>query len=207
MSAYLCLLIAVSCVVIATAEERRAICIITGSVISGNVTFVQAEDDGEVIVTGIITGLTKGKHGFHVHEKGDISEGVGCKTTGGHFNPDKVNHGGPSDEIRHVGDLGNIFAEDNGIAQISITDKKISLTGRNSIIGRAIVVHSDSDDLGRGGFSDSLTTGHAGTRLGCGVIGIQYPPGAWLGSPSSASLRSSLSIFIISLALLIRAIH
>lgn len=84
-----------------------------------------------------------------------------------------MNHGGPTDEIRHVGDLGNIYAEENGVAQISLTDSKISLTGPNSIIGRAIVVHSDSDDLGRGGFSDSLTTGHAGTRLGCGVIGIQ----------------------------------
>lgn len=83
------------------------------------------------------------------------------------------NHGAPTDEVRHVGDLGNIYAEDNGVAQISITDNIISLTGRNSIIGRAVVVHSDADDLGRGGFSDSLTTGHAGTRVACGVIGIQ----------------------------------
>lgn len=54
-----------------------------------------------------------------------------------------------------------------------ITDSIISLVGKYSILGRAVVVHSDVDDLGRGGFSDSLTTGHAGTRVACGVIGIQ----------------------------------
>jgi len=45
------------------------------------------------------------------------------------------------------------------------------LSGPNSIIGRAVVVHSGVDDLGEGGFDDSKTTGHAGGRLGCGVIG------------------------------------
>jgi len=33
-------------------------------------------------------------------------------------------------------------------------------------------VHADEDDLGRGGFPDSKTTGHAGARIACGVIGI-----------------------------------
>lgn len=33
-------------------------------------------------------------------------------------------------------------------------------------------VHADPDDLGKGGFEDSKTTGHAGGRLACGVIGI-----------------------------------
>lgn len=41
-----------------------------------------------------------------------------------------------------------------------------------SIIGRAVVLHADADDLGRGGFADSKTTGHAGPRIACGVIGL-----------------------------------
>lgn len=82
------------------------------------------------------------------------------------------NHGAPNDTDRHVGDLGNIEAGQNTVATISIVDHVISLKGPHSIIGRAIVVHSDVDDLGKGGFADSLTTGHAGTRVACGVIGI-----------------------------------
>ena len=40
-----------------------------------------------------------------------------------------------------------------------------------SVIGRSLVIHEDEDDLGKGGFPDSLTTGHAGKRLDCAVIG------------------------------------
>jgi len=46
------------------------------------------------------------------------------------------------------------------------------LTGEYSVIGRSCVCHADEDDLGRGGHSDSLTTGHAGARLACGVIAL-----------------------------------
>ncbi|RZF37799.1 hypothetical protein LSTR_LSTR007161 [Laodelphax striatellus] len=91
-------------------EERKAIAVLKGDVgVTGNVTFTQI-DDGPVTVTGIVTGLSKGNHGFHIHEKGDISSG--CTSTKGHFNPEGKKHGGPTDTDRHVGDLGNIFAED-----------------------------------------------------------------------------------------------
>ena len=69
-------------------QERRAIVVLKGDIVSGNVTFVQAEEGGPVVLSGTVSGLTKGKHGFHIHEKGDISGG--CKTTEAHFNPDKV---------------------------------------------------------------------------------------------------------------------
>ncbi|KAJ8961049.1 hypothetical protein NQ314_005978 [Rhamnusium bicolor] len=82
-----------------------------------------------------------------------------------------VNHGAPEDKTRHIGDLGNIIADSTGTATIKIKDTTIELEGDNSIIGRAVVVHAGEDDLGKGGHSDSLTTGHAGGRLACGVIG------------------------------------
>ena len=73
---------------------------------------------------------------------------------------------------RHAGDLGNIDAADEK-AIINKTDKEISLfPGKGCIIGRSVVVHADPDDLGRGGYADSKTTGHAGARLACGVIGF-----------------------------------
>jgi len=68
--------------------------------------------------------------------------------------------------------LGNIEAKSDGVAEVDISDKIISLTGEHSIIGRAIVVHAKEDDLGLGGASDSKTTGAAGARVACGIIGI-----------------------------------
>ena len=37
--------------------------------------------------------------------------------------------------------------------------------------GRSIIVHEDSDDLGKGHHADSLITGHSGKRLGCALFG------------------------------------
>ena len=51
-------------------------------------------------------------------------------------------------------------------------DHLVKLIGPLSVIGRAVVVHADRDDLGKGGHELSLTTGNAGGRVACGVIGI-----------------------------------
>ncbi|THG03527.1 hypothetical protein TEA_009753 [Camellia sinensis var. sinensis] len=69
---------------------------------------------------------------------------------GPHFNPFKKDHGAPSDKERHAGDLGNIVAGPDGVAEIFIKDMLIPLRGQHSILGRAVVVHADPDDLGRG---------------------------------------------------------
>lgn len=83
-----------------------------------------------------------------------------------------MNHGAPNDTVRHVGDLGNVESDANGIAQVDMTDLEISLSGPNNVIGRAIVVHSGEDDLGRTDHPDSKVTGNAGGRWACGVIGV-----------------------------------
>lgn len=153
-------------------QTTYAICILNpdgGSGVSGVTKFVQTAG-GKTIVNATIKGLKAGKHGFHVHEFGNLTEG--CKTAGAHFNPFKKTHGGPEDEERHVGDMGNIVADESGETTLVYEDALIQLTGEHSIIGRSVVCHADEDDLGRGNFEDSKTTGHAGARLACGVIGV-----------------------------------
>src|SRR5207249_4636687 len=62
-----------------------------------------------VHVTGALTGLAAGNHGFHIHELGDCSA-ADFTSAGGHFNPAGNPHGGPKDAKRHEGDMGNIEA-------------------------------------------------------------------------------------------------
>lgn len=127
------------------------------------------EADPGLFFHGTIHGLMPGKHGFHIHEFGDLTEG--CKSLCAHFNPYEKEHGGPNSRIRHLGDLGNITADENKIAHVAIHDRTLRLKGPHGILGRSIVVHADEDDLGLGGHPLSKTTGNAGKRILCGVIG------------------------------------
>ena len=128
------------------------------------------QDPGKpTIIRGLIKGLEPGEHGFHIHEFGDLSDG--CASAGGHYNPDGVDHG--DIDGGHVGDLGNITANEKGEARFKIVARRVDLSGDRSVVGRAVVVHADRDDLGKGGDEESLKTGNAGDRLGCGVIRLR----------------------------------
>lgn len=83
-----------------------------------------------------------------------------------------MDHGAPNDQVRHVGDLGNIKANEQGVAETKFSDQVITLAGHWSIVGRAVVIHSGIDDFGKSNHPDSKKTGNAGGRAGCGVIGI-----------------------------------
>ena len=123
-------------------------------------------------IYGNVSGLTPfKKHGFHIHESGDLTDG--CASACAHYNPFKKNHGGRDSEERHVGDLGNLEGDENGNCNFSFINKLVKVYGETSVIGRSVIIHEDEDDLGLGGYNDSLTTGHAGKRLVCGVIGYR----------------------------------
>ncbi|KAH9688544.1 Superoxide dismutase (Cu-Zn) 4AP [Citrus sinensis] len=124
------------------------------------------------ILNGYLHGLPPGHHGFHVHAAGDTRHE--CNSAGSHFNPHNMLHGSKEDEHRHAGDLGNLIVDVYGNAYLShFLDNKIRLTGPHSIIGRAIVIHKDQDDFGRGGHNDSKSTGHAGERIACGKYKLE----------------------------------
>ena len=108
-------------------------------------------------------------HAIHIHETGDMRKG--CMSLKAHYNPHNKNHGGPNDKDRHVGDFGNITADKNGEVNVTFMSDLVKLKGKTSVIGRSFVIHEGIDDLGRGGNEESLKTGNAGGRMGCGVIG------------------------------------
>ncbi|WP_269539178.1 superoxide dismutase family protein [Cerasicoccus fimbriatus] len=144
----------------------KAIAVMTptkGNTASGVVTFEKQKDG--VKVSGKISGLTPGEHGFHVHQYGDIDSDDGT-ATGGHYNPLDTEHGGPEMPMHHVGDMGNITADENGVAEFSFVMPKMKLNGPTSIIGRGLIVHGGKDDL------TSQPSGAAGPRVGQGVIGV-----------------------------------
>ncbi|KAL2918278.1 Superoxide dismutase [Cu-Zn] [Polyrhizophydium stewartii] len=93
-------------------------------------------------------------------------------STSSHFNPFGHTHGAPEDSVRHVGDLGNVIVGQDGTVKATITDAHVKLIGIHSVIGRTIVLHADEDDLGKTTHELSKTTGNAGGRIACGVIGI-----------------------------------
>lgn len=154
----------------AQSEAVIAQCILEHSdTVKGTILLMQSANGGPTLIKGSIVGLEPGEHGFHIHEYGDLSQG--CESAGAHYNPDGVDHGDL--ENGHVGDLGNITANEDGIAKFTIKAERVDLIGDRSVVGRAIVVHSDVDDLGKGGDAESLKTGNAGDRLACGVIVIR----------------------------------
>lgn len=148
-----------------TAEEiNSAIAVLEptqGNKVTGTLIFTKLQEGSGVQITGDIQGLTPGKHGFHIHQYGDLSSSDG-KSAGDHYNPTNTRHAGPDDAMHHAGDMGNITAGSDGVAHV---DLKLS-TDINSLIGRSVVVHENEDDL------MSQPAGNAGARIAVGIIGI-----------------------------------
>ena len=152
--------------------NNDAVAVLRGdSKVNGVVNFEQSSESDPTTITWEISGNdANALRGFHVHTFGDNTNG--CTSAGPHFNPFTKEHGAPEDDNRHVGDLGNVTTDASGVAKGSKQDLLVKLIGQNSILGRTVVVHAGTDDLGKGGNAESKKTGNAGGRPACGVIGI-----------------------------------
>jgi superoxide dismutase, Cu-Zn family len=131
-----------------------------GNSARGEVRFYKVENGVRVVAS--IEGLTPGKHGFHVHEKGDCSAPDGS-SAGGHFNPAGAPHGSPDagPTARHAGDLGNVEAGADGKASYDRVDSVLTY---DSLLGLSVLVHAGEDDF------TSQPAGNSGARVGCGII-------------------------------------
>jgi len=133
----------------------------SGSTAAGMVHFQQL-GDGSVEVTVDLTGVPAGVHGFHVHDKGDC--GDNGNAAGGHFNPNAMQHAAPDAASHHAGDFGNVTAEANGEVHTRFTTRSITVApGATSVVGHAIILHANPDDL------ITQPSGNAGPRIACGV--------------------------------------
>lgn len=134
---------------------------------SGTVTFTE-KGDGKVKVVIDLQGVPPGKHGFHIHEKGDLSA-ADLSSAGGHFNPHKHPHAGPETEMRHAGDFGNVDADVSGNVKKELTVDQITIgTGAaDDIVGKSVILHAKADDL------KSQPSGDAGGRIAGGVIELK----------------------------------
>jgi len=142
-------------------EAKAIISPLADNKINGVVTFTKISQGVRIIAD--IDGLTPGEHGFHIHEFGDCS-GKNADSVGAHYNPNHQKHGDPDSKEFHVGDLGNLDADENGHAHYEVINKVIKLQGRNSILGRSVIIHADRDDY------VTQPTGASGVKIGCGVI-------------------------------------
>jgi len=121
----------------------------------------------EVHVKVQLEGFSGATHGFHIHQYGDINADDGLKT-GSHYNPFGNKHGLPGNDEKHVGDLGNIKTEEDGV---TIFEKyyTLNLTGEYGVLGRAMIIHALEDD-------GEDPAGNAGDRILQCVIGVAPSP-------------------------------
>lgn len=138
--------------------------------VEGTVRIVQ-ESRSTLFLECRLKGLApNGVHGFHVHEFGDLSKL--CDSLGDHYNPLSKFHGGVLNSERHVGDLGNLVADESGNCNMTIR-----IPGKlDHFYGRSLVIHANEDDLGKKATVASKQNGTSGARIACGIIGRAAVP-------------------------------
>jgi Cu-Zn family superoxide dismutase len=139
---------------------------------AGEAIFRPGTEGSEVILTLELKNLPPGEHGVHLHQN-PVCEAPAFTTAGGHFNPDKKQHGILSPMGHHNGDLpGNITIGADHSGEASWQVKGVSLTAGDpdSILGTAIMVHEKPDDF------KTDPTGNAGARIACGVVAAPPTP-------------------------------
>jgi len=128
-----------------------------------------SEGPGGLVFTPMLTGLTPGAHGFHVHQNADCAAAmkdgkqVPALAAGGHYDPAGANkHLGPQG-AGHLGDLPAITVGADGKAVTAVVAARLKLA---DVKGRSLMIHAGGDN-----YSDQpVPLGGGGARVACGVI-------------------------------------
>ncbi|MGG4343618.1 superoxide dismutase family protein [Paenibacillus lautus] len=128
----------------------------------GSATLEQINDGVKVKITA--SGLTPGKHGFHVHE--NAIKDRDFKSAGGHFNPTDKHHGLKHPQGSHVGDMPNLVVGADGTVEAEkiIQHGTLEKNQPNSVLGRSLIIHAGEDD------EVTDPSGNSGDRVAGGNI-------------------------------------
>lgn len=148
----------------ATAQDAGATAVMMDQSATNLGTLTLMDIDGGVHVSGELSGVPNGEHGFHIHETGTCDAAVKFDSAGAHFEPGDKKHGTESPEGPHAGDLMNVTADDNGKVTVDLHDANVTLEALLDADGAALVLHADPDDY------KTDPSGNSGDRFACGVI-------------------------------------
>ncbi|WP_280304144.1 superoxide dismutase[Cu-Zn] [Nocardia neocaledoniensis] len=130
-----------------------------------------ASEGGHLVITVEAHGLTPGFHGLHFHQNGTCEGDFA--SAGGHLQVGAANAHPAS------GDLSSLQVGADGTAKLVTTTDSVTL---DQVKGKALIVHSGADNFGNipprysreggtGPDEATLSTGDAGSRVACGVVG------------------------------------
>ena len=148
----------------ATAQEAAATVTLLDQSGTNLGTLNIVDQDGGVHVTGALTNVPNGEHGFHFHETGVCDAASKFESAGAHFEPGDKKHGTENPEGPHAGDLMNITANDDGAATVDVVNANVTLAQLLDADGAALVLHEHPDDY------KTDPSGNSGDRFACGVI-------------------------------------
>lgn len=137
----------------------------SGSGISGKAELIEVDDGVMVVVQ--VKDMPPGWHGVHIHENADCSA-PDASSAGEHFNPEGHPHALPSDERKHLGDLGNLVTvgpAGEGRLQVTVPGATLEPGDARSLVNRALVVHAERD-------TGEQPSGDAGARVGCAELKV-----------------------------------
>jgi superoxide dismutase, Cu-Zn family len=124
------------------------------------------DTDGGVHISGELTGVPNGDHGFHIHETGACDAAAKFESAGKHFEPAGHKHGTENPEGPHAGDLMNVTADDDGKVVVDLHNANVTLEQLMDADGSALVLHEAADDY------KTDPSGNSGDRFACGVIEV-----------------------------------
>lgn len=154
--------------------------------VSGTIEFCQVGPTS-VRVKGRVTGIPgqPGNRGLHIlkdHACPPLDQFPIDGKHMEHFNPfNSASHGSRDSVQKHVGDLGNIFVQFDGVANIDFVVNQVTLDDPAYSIGNhSIVITDREDDLGAGQNVESRLRGNSGRAVACGIIRVQPLPPTFL---------------------------